>query len=237
LGDLLAKDEEEKYVLTEKGKLASRLLLEFPEDNNIRKKPTWWRKFWIAEAIVTPIYLAINIALYFRGYIDATTLYDLTLGVFACIGIGYMITHIKKDVLSAQGLLKLNRALYLLLGLLTGGFLIWGGLTVAMNVTGASFWLKGIIGDGALAITTMIPCYIAGYLLGDWIGKKNKLLHPTLSIKTMCNLNPRLFFEESREFQYSSFSSFWALFVKIVNNQALFDKRDKVWRVRFNTVI
>jgi DNA-binding transcriptional ArsR family regulator len=178
LGDLLAKDEEEKYVLTEKGKLASRLLLEFPDDNSIRKKPTWWRKFWIAEAIVTPIYLAINIALYFRGYIDATTLYNLTLGVFACIGIGYMITHIKKDVLSAQGLLKLNRALYLLLGLLTGGFLIWGGLTVAMNVTGVSFWLKGIIGDGALAITTMIPCYIVGYLLGDWIGKKTNYYIP-----------------------------------------------------------
>jgi DNA-binding transcriptional ArsR family regulator len=178
LDDLLAKDEEEKYVLSEKGKLASRLLLEFPDDNNIRKKPTWWRKFWIAEAIVIPIYSAINIALYFRGYIDAAALYNLTLGGFACIGIGYMITHIKKDVLSAQGLLKLNRVLYLLVGLLTGGFLIWVGLIVAMNMTGISFWLKGIIGDGAFAITTVIPCYIAGYLLGDWIGKKTNYYIP-----------------------------------------------------------
>jgi DNA-binding transcriptional ArsR family regulator len=179
LDDLLAKDEEGKYVLSEKGKLASRLLLEFPDDNNnIRKKPTWWRKFWIAEAIVIPIYSAINIALYFRGYIDAAALYTLTLSGFACIGIGYMIAHIKKDVLSAQGLLKLNRALYLLVGLFTGGFLIWVGLIVAMNMIGVSFWLKGIIGDGTFAITTVIPCYIAGYLLGDWIGKKTNYYIP-----------------------------------------------------------
>jgi len=31
-----------------------------------------------------------------------------------------MITHIKKDVLSAKGLRKLNRALYLLVGTFTG---------------------------------------------------------------------------------------------------------------------
>ena len=178
LGDLLTKNGEEKYVLTEKGKLASRLLLEFSENTNLKKKPTWWRKFWIAEAIVTPIYLAINIALYFKGYIDATTFYNLTLGIFACIGIGYMITHIKKEILSAEGLLKLNKALYLLVGTFTGGFTLWAGLTVAMNVTGVRLWLAGIIGDGALAITTMIPCYIIGGLLGNWIGKKTNYYLP-----------------------------------------------------------
>ena len=178
LGDLLTKNEEEKYVLTEKGKLASRLLLEFSENTNLKKKPTWWRKFWITEAIVTPIYLAINIALYFIGYIDATTFYNLTLGIFTCIGIGYMITHIKKEILSAEGLLKLNKALYLLVGTFTGGFTLWAGLTVAMNVTGVRLWLAGIIGDGALAITTMIPCYIIGGLLGNWIGKKTNYYLP-----------------------------------------------------------
>src|SRR5665647_118460 len=178
LGDLLSKNEEEKYVLTEKGKLASRLLSEFSEDNNLKKKPVWWRKFWVAEAIVTPIYLAINIALYFIGYIDATTFYNLTLGIFAFIGIGYMITHIKKEILSAEGLLKLNKALYLLVGLFVGGFIIWVGLTVAMNVTGVRLWLASIIGDLALAIATMIPCYIIGGLLGNWIGKKTNCYIP-----------------------------------------------------------
>ena len=178
LSDLLSKNEEGKYVLTEKGKLASRLLLEFPEESNLGKTPRWWRKFWIGQAIVIPIYFAVNIILYFMGYIDAAILYRLSFGGFAAIGIGYMITHIKKDVLSVAGLRKLNRGIYLLVGTFTGGFIIWGGLTVAMNMTGIRLWLAGIIGDGALAITTMIPCYIIGGLLGDWIGKKTNYYIP-----------------------------------------------------------
>jgi hypothetical protein len=34
LGDLLTKNKAGQYLLTEKGKLASKLLLEFPEDEN-----------------------------------------------------------------------------------------------------------------------------------------------------------------------------------------------------------
>jgi DNA-binding transcriptional ArsR family regulator len=178
LGDLLSKDEEEKYVLTDKGKLASRLLLEFPENPNLKKKPTWWRKFWIAEAISIPIYVAVNVVLYFTGYIDSSTLYSLNIFILAGIGIGYMVTHIKKDVLSAEGLLKLNKAIYLLVGLLTGGFVIWGCLTVAMNVTGVRAYLSGFVGDGVLAVATLIPCYIAGYFLGKWLGKKTNYYIP-----------------------------------------------------------
>jgi predicted transcriptional regulator len=42
LSDLLAKNEAGQYTLTEKGKLASRLLLEFPEEKRMGK-PKWWR--------------------------------------------------------------------------------------------------------------------------------------------------------------------------------------------------
>src|SRR5208337_5291446 len=44
MGDLLTKDEDGQYMLTEKGKLASRLLLEFPEESTQRLgvKPKWW---------------------------------------------------------------------------------------------------------------------------------------------------------------------------------------------------
>jgi hypothetical protein len=48
-----------------------------------------------------------------------------------------------------------------------------------MNVTGVRLWLAGIIGDGALALATMIPCYILGGYLGDWIGKKNNYYLPS----------------------------------------------------------
>jgi len=35
-----------------------------------------------------------------------------------------------------------------------------------------------MVGDGALAITTLIICYIAGGLLGDWIGKRTNYYLP-----------------------------------------------------------
>lgn len=89
-----------------------------------------------------------------------------------------MVTHIKKDVLSAEGLTKLNRGLYLLVGTLTGGFILWVVLTVAMNVTGIRSWLDGIIGDGPLAITTLIICHIVGGFIGYWIGKKTNYYVP-----------------------------------------------------------
>jgi hypothetical protein len=58
----------------------------------------------VAQAIGIPVYFAINIALYFTGYIKTATFYNLSLFVFVGIGIGYIITHIKRDVLSSQGL-------------------------------------------------------------------------------------------------------------------------------------
>ena len=41
LTELLEKNESGQYILTEKGKLASQLLLEFPEENSVGKKPKW----------------------------------------------------------------------------------------------------------------------------------------------------------------------------------------------------
>jgi predicted transcriptional regulator len=45
LDDLIMKREDGQYALTEKGKLASRLLLDFPDENRqqLGMKPKWWR--------------------------------------------------------------------------------------------------------------------------------------------------------------------------------------------------
>ena len=54
LGDLIEKDEAGQYRLAEKGKLASRFLTEFPEqDGSLKAKQVWWRRFWVA-AITIP---------------------------------------------------------------------------------------------------------------------------------------------------------------------------------------
>jgi DNA-binding HxlR family transcriptional regulator len=71
LGDLLEKNETGQYMLTEKGKLASRLLLEFPEQGDqLQTKRTWWRRFWIASILLQSAGLTVVLALYFLRYLD-----------------------------------------------------------------------------------------------------------------------------------------------------------------------
>lgn len=71
LGDLLLKMDDGQYALTEKGKLASRLLLEFPEKKSQSQIDTEWpRGFWIAAGLSSAVWVTVVLALYFLGYID-----------------------------------------------------------------------------------------------------------------------------------------------------------------------
>ena len=71
LGDLVDKNEVGHYFLTEKGKLASRLLIEFPEpDYALQTKRKWWRRFWIVAILLQFAGLAVVLALYFLGSLD-----------------------------------------------------------------------------------------------------------------------------------------------------------------------
>jgi DNA-binding HxlR family transcriptional regulator len=69
LSELLTKDETGQYMLTEKGKLASKLLLEFPErENQEQVKNKWWRRFWVVAIVLQVAVLAVALSLYFLGY-------------------------------------------------------------------------------------------------------------------------------------------------------------------------
>jgi len=71
LSELLAKTNDGKYILTEKGKLASRLLLEFPDTQAYYPSgPLFPRWFTISVIIVAAIFVTGFIALYSRGIID-----------------------------------------------------------------------------------------------------------------------------------------------------------------------
>jgi DNA-binding transcriptional ArsR family regulator/preprotein translocase subunit YajC len=71
LGDLVTKNEIGHYLLTEKGKLASKLLIEFPEpDYALQTKRKWWRRFWIVAILLQSAGLTVVLALYFLGSLD-----------------------------------------------------------------------------------------------------------------------------------------------------------------------
>jgi hypothetical protein len=71
LDDLVLKREDGQYMLSERSTLASRLLLEFPEDNNeLRTNKIWWRRFWVVAIFLQAVWLSIFLALYFLDSID-----------------------------------------------------------------------------------------------------------------------------------------------------------------------
>lgn len=182
LGDLLTKNEKGHYMLTEKGQLASRLLLEFPENaaNGGQGKPTWWRKFWISIGVATTAFLALNLAMYFLGYINLSKLYQFLLWNFAAIAIAYMIQHISRDVLSKKTQLLLNKIAYTMFG-------AWIGLLIAffgfIFLALASMFLHGpnigqIEGIGQVWIATMIILIIISGKWGYEFGKKRGFKRP-----------------------------------------------------------
>jgi DNA-binding transcriptional ArsR family regulator len=174
LSDLLSKNENGQYTLTEKGKLASRLLLEFPEENRkqLGMKPKWWRKFWIAQTIIGTALLVISLVLYFLGYADANRLYQSIISIISAIGIAYMITHILRDVLSEKARLRLNRAMYVFLGIFIIGFFLWIALMTFLRASGIDMLIGNTFGSAPSAILSFILCYVIGAFIGNWLGKR-----------------------------------------------------------------
>jgi hypothetical protein len=123
LSDLLAKNEAGHYTLTEKGKLASRLLLEFPEENRTGK-PKWWRRFWLESLVFIVSFTAIFSAAYVLGYINSYSLYQNLISLIFIIGFSYMIQHILREVLSKRSKRIVAETVYV-----AGGVVL--GLTVA----------------------------------------------------------------------------------------------------------
>lgn len=83
LGDLLEKNEVGQYMLSEKGKLASRLLVEFPEqDYSLQAKKKWWRRFWIIAIALDVGGLILVFTLNILGYLDFA---GMAQGVFAFV--------------------------------------------------------------------------------------------------------------------------------------------------------
>jgi hypothetical protein len=158
LDELLLKGEDRHYALSEKGTLASRLLVEFPDSpvNGSQGKPKWWRTFWIGTVFVVALSLTISFTVYFLGYIDLTALKLSLISLAGAVGLSYMIAHVTRDVLSKKTQLLLGKIAYTLLG-------VWLGLVAS--------WLGGVL----------IFIYIGG-ISGDWVAWLWALVMAVLSV-------------------------------------------------------
>ncbi len=78
LSDLLTKNEAGQYLLSEKGKVAVKLITEFPQDSNQAAKYRNQKLLLAIVAVGQLAYLAIILAFYFAGQLE---LYRLATGI------------------------------------------------------------------------------------------------------------------------------------------------------------
>ena len=174
LDDLLAKNAKGKYILTEKGKLASQLLLEFPYESTLVKMRRWERKFWKAAVIILISFSIINLAAYFLGYISLDVLFQSLLWAIPAISVIYVFEHFMRDVVSEKIRSKYLKINYYARGVVIG-FFLWWGLIFALVLSGFSRQIS-MLGQGqiVLAIVSLIICFWVGMDINKRQLKKRK---------------------------------------------------------------
>ena len=126
-------------------------------------KPWWWKPLWIGVILTTIVLGFANFFLWHVPIERAVSGVALTL---VCIGIAYYIR--------VRPSMKVNRALYILLGITPIGFILW----VIWAVSGIGRLITNIVGAFPSLLISWIVCYCIGAFIGDWIGRKRNYRLP-----------------------------------------------------------
>ena len=129
-------------------------------------KPWWWKPLWIVTVLAT---IASAVAGYFLSDVSLARAIGGVALTFLCIGIAYYIR--------VRPSMKVNRAIYILLGASGTGSIVFFGCTFIVWATGlpppihyVGFWISYIL--------LFIAPWIIGAFIGDWIGKRRNYILP-----------------------------------------------------------
>jgi len=165
LGDLLKKDATERYILSEKGKLASRLLTDFPEQNGSSTNIGRLKVIWIFSAAIFTVTGLI------MWYVQNVPIYRLIIIlIIAQMSAAFLYyIRVKPD--------KTGRIFWIAIGVTVIGGVFWFMLQVFMKETGFRLqllFLTGTTGDDLFALISLIVLWVLGGFVGDLIGRKRK---------------------------------------------------------------
>ncbi len=181
LGDLLLKTDDGQYALTEKGKLASRLLLEFPEEERqpqLGMRIKWSDAVWII--ISNGLFLVILLYFYYKGAVSTDWLFGSILLFVAVVVFAVILVKMppmRRDY-SPKSMVKGAKIGFILLGASVGMFSVFlgGGLVLVGLVTllrSAGIRLVLFPFEWWVVISLVLGPTIGGYI-GYLIYKKSK---------------------------------------------------------------
>ena len=126
-------------------------------------KPWWWKPLWMAVLLIT---IASGVV----GYLLLHVPLERTVGgvalTFLMIGIAYYIR--------VRPSMRVNRALYILLGITPIGFILW----IIWAVSGIGRLITNMVGALPSLLMSWIVCYGIGAFIGDWIGRRRNYRLP-----------------------------------------------------------
>lgn len=126
-------------------------------------KPYWWKPLWVVTV------LGIIVSGVISFLIVHVPLERAILGLvlaFLCVGVAYYIR--------VRPSMKVNRAIYILLGISPIGFSLW----IVLAVSGLGRWLTNMVGAFPSLIIGWVVCFGIGALIGDWLGKRRNYQLP-----------------------------------------------------------
>jgi len=126
-------------------------------------KPRWWKPLWIAGLLTT---IASGVVGYFLLHVPLERTVGGVALTFLIIGFAYYI----RIRLSR----KMNRGLYILLGISPIGFGLW----VVLGLSGVGRLLTNYLGVWPSLIISFTVPYIIGAFIGDWLDRRRNYRLP-----------------------------------------------------------
>lgn len=132
----------------------------------------WWRHIWPITAASWSVLIVAQFIMYLLGHIDLWRFIHGILVLLAITPLVYVVWYVRTRILSIETQLKMNRILFIVLGVLSLGFVIFLCTMFVLYRL-----LKVSIGLTTFFII-LISSYIMGGFIGDRLGKRLGYLVP-----------------------------------------------------------